>query len=540
MAFALRPHQVQGIADLRECMKTGLRRLILEIPTGGGKTEVAIDMIRSAVAKGSRVLFVVNRVQLLEQTVTRFEAAGLSVGVYQAANTRETHRRVLVASIQTITSRKHFDKIPSDIGLVVFDEAHAVGGGKSYHRLMFSLLKKAPRTAFIGLTATPWAKGMAKYYPELDGPLFQSKVAPCCAQDLIDAGFLVDADIYAPYEPDMTGVRSKRDAATGEMEYDEDQAAERMNQPKLVGDIVTTWLKLAGGKKTVVFASNIAHSQAIAESFNKCGILAKHLDYRMEGDEKRDLLKSFDDGEFTVLCNPLLLREGWDCPSVEVLVMARPTRSMISYIQIVGRVLRTYPGKERAIVLDHSGTCTRLGFPTDDRRDVPLNDGKPQSASAAEKTEREELLPKACPVCSFLKPAGKPECPACGHTTRRPSTVEMEDGELSLMKKSAKHRAIEVQARYGSKQQVYSMLIGYAQEKGKNEGAAYHQFKKLFGVEPRKLLRYPLPPSPELRQWITADRIRYAKAMEKKRSVLTDLLQAGPLNDRGGAHEARA
>jgi DNA repair protein RadD len=524
MAFALRPHQVQGISDLRDCMKTGLRRLILEIPTGGGKTEVAIDMIRSAVSKGGRVLFVVNRVQLLEQTVARFEAAGLSVGVYQAANTRETHRRVLVASIQTITSRKHFKDIPGDIGLVVFDEAHAAGGGKSYHRLMFEVLRKTPRTAVIGLSATPWAKGMSKQYEELGGPLFQSKVSPCSAQDLIDAGFLVDADIYAPYEPDMTGVQSKRDAATGELEYVEEQAAERMNQPKLVGDIVTTWLKLAGGKKTVVFASNIAHSQAIAESFNKCGISAKHLDYRMEGDEKRELLKAFDDGEFTVLCNPLLLREGWDCPSVEVLVMARPTRSMISYIQIVGRVLRTYPGKDRAIVLDHSGTCTRLGFPTDDRRDIPLNDGKPQSASAAEKSEREELLPKACPVCSFLKPAGKPECPACGHTTRRPSTVEMEDGELSLLKKSARHAPTDISRRFGSKQDVYSMLRCYAEDRGLKDGFIAHKYRSIFGVWPKGLSPIQKQPSDMLCQWLLAERIRYSKAMQKQ----------------GGAYEARA
>lgn len=506
--LTLRPHQTDGIDQLRAHLRQGLRRLVLEIPTGGGKTECAIAMIHAAIEKGGRVVFAVNRTQLLDQTVRRFEAAGLSPGVIQSTNTRNTHRRVLVASVQTLARR--WEEMPSDITLLVIDEAHAAGGDTRYHELIAKVHASGHKTAVIGLTATPWARGMAKHYEALQGPLFQAKVTPTSAQALIDAGFLVDADIYAPSSPDMDGVK----VVAGE--WHEGQTAERMNTPKLVGDIVTHWLKLAGGKKTVVFASNIAHSEHIAQQFQRAGIDARHLDHHVKQEDKGALLAAFDAGEFTVLCNPLLLREGWDCPSVEVLVLARPTRSLISYVQIVGRVLRTSPGKERAIVLDHSGTGERLGFPTDDRSGEPLCDGKPKAGSDAEKKEKVDALPKPCTNCHFLKPALTRKCPACGHEAIRPCDIEVEEGDLVLKKKSAKHEAIDHTMRFGTKQQTYSMLLGIADERGYKSGWVSRKYKEIFGVWPKSMIDRRSPASPEIRSWVKAEAIRWANAKKKE------------------------
>lgn len=508
--FELRPHQSKAIDMLRERLRMRERRIVLELVTAGGKTQIAVAMIQAAVAKGGRCLFVVNRTQLLNQTVERFASQGIDAGIIQGKNTAGTHKRVLVASIATLHLRPK--EMPDDLALLVIDEAHAAGGDSRLHKLIHHVHAKSPKAAVIGLTATPWASGMGKHYEALEGPLFQSKVCPITAEELIEQGYLCDCTIYAPGSPDMTGVK----VTAGE--WDEDQAAERMNSPKLVGDIVTTYLKHGGGKKAVSFACNIAHSQAIEQAFQKVGIDARHIDYRKPEEEKAELLRAFEAGEFQILCNPLLLREGWDCPSVEVLIMARPTRSLISWVQIAGRVLRTSPGKTHGVILDHSGTALRLGFPTDDRSERPLDDGKPKSASEKKEKEKKdaEKLPKPCPECQFLKPAGVHECPACGHVPRRPSDIVMEDGELVLVQKSKKHKAEDPALRFGPKQHLWSMLLGFAEERDYSRHWASHKYRSVTGVWPRSVADIACPPSPELRSWIKADQIRWANQKKQQ------------------------
>ena len=508
----LRPHQVKALELIRERMKMRERRIVLELVTAGGKTACAVAMIQAAVAKGGRCLFVVNRTQLLNQTVERFASQGIDAGIIQGKNTTGTHKRVLVASIATLHLRPK--EMPDDLALLVIDEAHAAGGDTRLHKLIHHVHGKAPKAAIIGLTATPWASGMGKHYEALEGPLFQSKVCPVTAAELIEQGYLCDCEIYAPPGPDMTGVK----VVAGE--YDEDQSAERMEKLNIIGDIVTTYLKHGSGKKAVLFAPNIAFSQKMAEEFTRVGIDARHIDYRKPEAEKNELLKAFDNDEFRILCNPLLLREGWDCPSVEVLIMARPTRSLISWAQIAGRVLRVSPGKSLAKILDHSGTASRLGFPTDDRSAEPLDDGKPKSASEKKDKEKkeQEKLPKACTECHFLKPAGVHECPACGHIPRRPSDIEVLPGELVLMKKSKKHKAEDPALRFGNKQKVMSMLLQYAHERDYKEGFALRQYRDIFGVWPRGLESTREPVSPELRSWLRAMQIRFAKSRDRSAS----------------------
>lgn len=755
--LGLRPHQTLAIEMLRERMRMGERRIILELVTAGGKTAIAIAMIRAAVAKGGRCMFVVNRVQLLQQTVERFAAQGIDVGVIQGANTRGTHRRVIVASIATINSRPA--EVPADLSLLVIDEAHAAGGDSRLHALIERVAPGGSKTAVVGLSATPWASGMARHREALKGPLFQSKVCPVTAAELIAQGYLCDATIYAPSEPDMEGVK------TVAGDWQEEGAAERANAPKLIGDIVTTYLKHGQGKKAVAFACNIAHSQAIEQAFQKVGIDARHIDYRMPTEARAELLAEFDAGKFQILCNPLLLREGWDCPSVEVLIMARPTKSLISWVQIAGRILRTHdnisvlyrsymedrdacrgdemdagrqagehggrghgfairggeasgipslereepglllaerarlpavqrqgegaqgawelhdgfnsqqvlqrsqaggyriytesgqpasgqpqgrgqaeqrgrkpgvgdepgkhdscspawlvPGKSarrlardeqasgvagsgdqagaeivsswsidgtgkkirctqdddkrdqgwqdlgacfvagdaseanhlarvlcrmhqgeesllvveasadtgaarriagveiktHGIILDHSGTALRLGFPTDDRSDMPLDDGRPKSGSERkEKEEKAPPLPKACPECAFVKPAGVHECPACGHVPRRPSDVETAEGELRLVAKSERHKATDPALRFGTKQTLWSMLLGYCDAKGYKRGYASNKYKQITGVWPRGVHDVVRQPSQELLSWLRAEQIRWSHARQK-------------------------
>lgn len=495
----LRAYQEGAIGKLRSALARGARRVLLYSPTGSGKTEMAFVMIVGALAKGRKVMFIANRKELVRQASRRLDAAGIAHGILQAENSRSLDAKVLVCSIDTV----HRRGLPDDVGLIIIDEAHAVAGSVKYRELLF----RYNLVPVVGLSATPFAPGLGKHYDELRGPLFEALVDAVTIRELIDLGFLVDCDVFAPADPDLAGVKTQRSIG-GELDYNETQLAEAVDKPALVGDIVQHWQRLAAGKQTVCFASNIAHSQHIVAEFIRHGVKAAHLDYHHDDDERAEILDAFARGEITVLSNSALLAEGWDCPSTEVMILARPTKSLIRYVQMVGRVLRPAQGKERALLLDHSGTVLRLGFATDDLP-LELDDGK-ANTSASKKQERKASEPKPCPKCKYVRPAGVHECPKCGFAPQRQSDVEVADGQLVKLDRKTKKPATP-----DRKQHVYSQLLQVCRAKGYRPGWAANQYRAMFGVWPRGLRDVEAAPTGELLSWLKSQRIRFAKGNQK-------------------------
>lgn len=496
----LRAYQAGALDRLRSALARGNRRMMLYSPTGSGKTETAIAMILAAVAKGRRVAFIANRKELVHQASRRLSRSGIAHGILQADNTRSLDARVLVCSIDTV----HLRGLPDEIGLIIVDEAHAVAGSKKYRELLF----KYNAVPVIGLSATPFTVGLGKHYDELRGALFQELVTAATIRELIDLGYLVDCDVFAPAEPDLTGVRTQRGMG-GELDYNERQLAEAVDRPALVGNIVSHWMKHATGKPTVVFATNIAHSQHIVTEFERAGVAAAHIDYHHADEERAAILDGFNQGRYTVLSNSALLAEGWDAPHAECMILARPTKSLIRFIQMAGRVLRPHPGKERALILDHSGTVLRLGFPTDDLP-LELDDGK-ANTSSTRKQERKASEPKPCPSCKFVRPAGVHVCPSCGFAPARRSDVEVAEGELRKLDRKTKKPATP-----DRKQHVYSQLLQVARNKGYSSGWVAHKYRAMFDVWPRGMREVTAAPSAELLSWLKSEQIRFAKAREKQ------------------------
>jgi superfamily II DNA or RNA helicase len=495
LSLVLRDYQVEAVAKTRAALVSGKRRPLIYSPTGSGKTEIACAIIKAAEAKGKRVLFVANRIQLVKQASARLSRSSIRHGIVQGQNSTWTTSQILVCSIQTLAARGW----PETIDLIIIDEAHGVAGSKAYRDLIMSA--KVPT---IGLSATPFTRGLGKHYDELGGALFDEMVVATTIRDLIDAGFLVDCDIYAPSAPDLKGVK----ITAGD--YNEKQLGERVDKAALVGDIVTHWQKLAQDTQTVCFATNIAHSMHIVEQFKAAGVRAEHLDCYTDDTERAAIIRRLESGDTRVISNVAVLAEGFDCPVVSTVICARPTKSLARWIQMVGRALRPFHGKDKALILDHSGTALRLGFPTDDLP-LELNDGRVKDTTAEEDQAREEALPKLCEKCSFLKPPKVWVCPSCGHSPERQNKVASAAGELKKIERK--------KATMQDKQAVWSQLYQRAKEKGYNPHWADHKYREYFGCWPKGMVDTGAPMTDHIKNFLTSQAIRHAKSPKPSHSV---------------------
>ena len=499
--ISLRQYQRALVDAIRAALRAGKRRVLAYLPTGGGKTRVATAIAQLTLAKSAgRVIVLANRKQLVHQFAAALRAAGLDVGIAQGENTAGLHHRVVVCSIDTIHARSYTFE---DVALFIIDEAHAVAGSEKYRTLLFRY-NKIP---VIGLSATPFARGLGKPYPELaNRPLFEELVVGATVQQLVDDGFLTDIEIYCPSAPDMTGAKTSR-TAEGEQDYRQADIDEAADKPELVGDIIRHWLTLAGGRKTIAFASSIAHSKHIVGQFQAAGVTAEHLDCYMDDDTRADILGKFERGDFTVLSNVALLSEGFDVPDTACMILARPTKSLTRFLQMVGRVLRPAPGKTHALLLDHSGSVERSGH-LFEGLPLELCDGSPNKAG---KQQREKPEPKPCPSCKFVKPAGAHECPKCGFKPERQNDIEVRDGELQRFDRKTKKPATP-----DRKQHVYSQLLQVARNKGYSPGWVAHKYRAMFAVWPRGMRDVPAAPTSELLNWLRSQQIASARAREKQ------------------------
>lgn len=473
----LRDYQQTALTRLRQSLAGGRLRPMLQAPTGAGKTRLAAAMVNGALAKRKRVIFCVPAIDLVDQTVEAFWAQGIrDIGVMQGNHAMtDTARPVQVASIQTLMRRA---VPPAD--LVIIDEAHR------WFEFTERWMRDWPTVPFIGLSATPWTKGLGKHYDDL--------IVVTTTAELIQRGFLSPFRVYAPPAPDLSKCR------TVAGDYHEGDLSEAMDQPAITADVVSTWLRLGEDRPTLVFAVDCAHAKHLADRFNAVGVSTGYVDAFTPREERLVIRDKFHSGALRVVCNVGCLTTGvdWD---VRCVVLARPTKSEMLFVQAIGRGLRTADGKDDVIILDHTSTHERLGFVTDIGHDA-LDGGK-YSKSKSSPDKPVERLPKACPSCTYLKPAGVHECPACGFAPQKPTAVVEADGDLQELTKSQKTRA--------NKQAFFSALMTYANDKGFSSGWVAHTYREYFGVWPQSLDRVDGPMIPECRNFIKHKQIAYAK-----------------------------
>jgi len=491
----LHDHQREAIEKLRESYRKGKKRPVMMAPTGTGKTRIAGEITSLMEKRDKKVVFTVPRIDLIDQTLESFYADGITgIGVIQANHAAtDWSQPIQIASVQTLTRRGF-----PDADLVIVDEAHLA------FETIYRWQQEKPETPFLGLTATPWTRGMGQ-----EGR-YDDLIVCGTTAEMIDKGYLSDFKVFAPSHPDLSGVHTKMG------DYVEGELSLAMNKSPLVADVVKTWLERAEWRPTLLFAVDRAHAKHLQERFTDAGVPTGYQDAHTSMHDRAMLRRSFHDGTTRVVCSVGTLTTGvdWD---VRCIVMARPTKSEILYTQIFGRGLRTAPGKDHCLFLDHSDTTLRLGFVTDIFHDS-LDDGRERG-----KQERAEALPKECPQCAFLRPPRVAACPNCGFKPQPAvNRVEHQAGELHEWTRADgarlmmdRNKKIKIKDEIISREDFYAQLLTYQAQKGYKPGYAGAKFKDATGGWPPRDWQWDINPQPVsfgVHLWLRQQAQRWALA----------------------------
>jgi superfamily II DNA or RNA helicase len=500
----LRPYQLEVLEQIEQAIAAGQRRILVTLPTGAGKTVCAADIIRRFNERGLFSLFLAHRREIIGQTSQRLTEHGMPLGAHGIIMAERMcdlrpQARIQVASIDTLHARgvrtKTMELPPAD--LVVFDEAHRARG-----RTREGLLKLCPDAIWIGLTATP-CRGDGRGL----GNLFDVLIVGPQVADLTKLGALVPVKIFAPVFRDIA-----KDVSTSKGDYMISALAKRMNTAELVGDVVRDWLQHGKRRRTVAFSVDVAHAISIRDEFIRAGVLAEYVSGETPNAEREAILARLAAGETEVVANCMVLTEGWDCPPVSCAILARPTKQLGLYRQMVGRILRPAEGKTDASILDHAGAIWLHGAPSDDIAWTLEVDKRAANLSAAARKRGNATELACCPECSAVL-QGKPPCWSCGWIRkRRGRDVDFIDGELGLVLGG---KAQPQQYSPDEKIIWHRMLIGEALRRGKSPGWAFYLFHYKFGHKPPWASdRTALAPTPEVSRFVQSRVIAYAKSRQ--------------------------
>ncbi|WP_394847344.1 DEAD/DEAH box helicase [Pendulispora brunnea] len=367
MTFSLYDFQRELVEQVQERFAAGTRAVLLQSPTGSGKTRTASELLRRETAAGQRSLFLAHLDTLIEDTFERVTAAGVHAGFVQAGRPLDPGAPVQVGSLATLHVRG--ERPPADF--VVVDEAHRAGAST-----VRAILEAYPEARMLGLSATPQRS---------DGrPLnvFQEFIAGPAITWLTERGYLVPCDLLSPGEYQERG---------------------------LWRDPVEFYLEEARGQRALVFAANIAHAVFLRERFANAGVRAACLTGTTPRAARHDIRDRMYAGDLNVIIGVSVFLEGWDLPAAEVAILARPFESCMAYLQAIGRVLRVSPatGKKSCLVGDLKGCVNIHGLPDELRIWLPFGEG-----DAVRRVDVQTQL-RRCEKCfRVFRPSA--HCPRCG------------------------------------------------------------------------------------------------------------------------------
>lgn len=382
----LRDYQTEICGKVEDALKKE-RSVMMQMPTGTGKTVVLAELVKRHLDGVTdsrddecRVLIVAHRIELIEQTGEFLSRHGIGYGVIAGGRWPKTRKAVMVASVQTLARNinhnlnhnpNHNPTLAIDPKLVIIDEAHHAVA-KTYRMLW----EAWPEARFLGLTATPYRMSGEGFTD-----LFDVLVMSWNMRRFVAEGWLATFDYYSirpDSEQQQVIDRMKKRGADGD--YQVKELRDKLDVRPSIERLFETFEKYAFDKKGIVYAIDIAHAEHIAEFYRSQGVMAQAISSKTPADVRKEMIKGFkynlnlnlnlnhnSNGDIQVLVSVDLFSEGFDCPDVEFIQIARPTLSLAKYLQMVGRGLRPNKGKTSCIILDNVGLYRTFGLPTSDR-----------------------------------------------------------------------------------------------------------------------------------------------------------------------------
>ena len=460
-----RPYEQEAVRALRSLLP-GHRRVLAVGPTGSGKTVIGA-LLLDAEPRWRRVLWLAHRVELIEQARAQIIALGINCGV-RCASYEKLHpehvdnvARVQVGSVQTVT-RRELD----DVDLIVIDEAH-----RAMADTYQTLVQLHPKAEVLGLTATPMrTDGRAL------GDFFRVLHVIAKPSTLYAGGYLVEPITYAaaPETRDMLTERLRGVPRVGG-DFQQHELERAVSTRELVGNVVTETMRLVPRVPKVVFAATVHHSKMLAVRFARAGVATAHIDAESAADARARALSALAAGKIEVVCNVEILTEGWDLPALGAVVVARPTWSLVRFMQMIGRVQRP-GGPSRKLVLDHGGNAERLQhFPGEDMDWELLTGGR----NTAARTGKELPHVRICPGCGVVLLDDCEKCPHCG--TFQPSSrrlIAERESELEVLEKvridklrqATRRRVARVARKVGAPQGWIDVVVTSLMERTERDG----------------------------------------------------------------------
>lgn len=359
----LRDYQIENKVKIYDSWKRH-RSVMLQMPTGTGKTRVFVSIAKDLHNWGAkhkravRVLILAHRKELIEQISENVGLKyGLAHGLIISQSVEQRKYPFQVGSVPTL-NRRLFKWSANDFDVIIIDEAHHVKA-QSYR----NILKEYPNAKILGVTATPYRLNGAGFRPEFDDLIVSPSIS-----EFIKRGYLSDYEYYSIRPDSHLQTDIDRMAVNMDGDYLDSAMSAVMDKDEIRANIVNSYLNIASGKKGIVYTVNKEHSKHLKERFISEGIKAEVVDSDTPREDRDKIVSKFRKGEITILLNVNIFSEGFDCPDVEFVQLARPTKSLSMYLQQVGRGLRISDGKEKVIILDNVGLFNKFGFPSARRK----------------------------------------------------------------------------------------------------------------------------------------------------------------------------
>ena len=440
MAYQLHDYQNKLVNSARNNLAQGNHSVLLVSPAGSGKSVIIAEIARLATEKNGHVLFMVHRKELIEQITGSFHTNEV-----QMENTT-------IMTVGRIVNR--LDQLPKP-SLIITDETHH-SLAKTY-RDIYDYYADVPR---LGFTASPWrmsGQGFTDVYESMvEGPQVEW---------LIDNNFLAP---YKYYSVNLINEDKLKKSSTGD--YTKNSIDDAIGGT-IYGDVIQNYRKLADGKQAIVYCHSVDFSKEVAEAFRSEGIAAEHADAKTSKVEREKIMSDFRSGELKVLCNVDLISEGFNVPDCEVVILLRPTESLVLHIQQSMRSMRYKPGK-RAIIIDHVANYLKHGLP-DTPRKWTLEE---RERKGNKKTDSDAIPIKQCPQCMSVMLSSISIC-ECGHEFIAERNMEVEEAELVEITKDFTLQANYIVTKSVDELSTMEELKAYRKAKNYKPGWVYYQAK---------------------------------------------------------------